>query len=277
MGNTQSLPIDSYLDRHRCSGRNITWQYIHNNGSLPAPYSQCPYTYEILSSHCCADGACTPSWFDREYGRYPYANWDGLGDPYNDITSTTIGDWHNDTSNSTATSGNSRNERPARGGMCLGMDPSLRFAGNHWPPLGLDGRPVENFRQIKWGDSSNRDEKQQQAMGSNASARSGRFEHRVITSGAAQMKTITISKLATYILADLKAALWGIGTPMNTLGFFMGILVGYLVSVIAYHRLYMCSFGGPGPAVIKEQQTGYFPAQCFHKSMECLLTLDRYV
>jgi hypothetical protein len=96
---------------------------------------------------------------------------------------------------------------------------------------------VENFRQMKWGDSSNRDEKQQQATGSNASARSGRLEHRVVTSGAAQMKTITISKLATYILADLKAALWKMGTPMNTLGFFMGILVGYLVSVIFYHRL----------------------------------------
>jgi hypothetical protein len=250
MGNIQSLPIDSYLDRHPCSGRNITWHYIHNNGSLPAPYSHCPYASKIVSSHCCANGACTPSWFDREYGRYPYANWDGLGDPYNDITNTIIGEWHNDTSNSIAASGNNRFKRPARAGMCLGMEPSLWFAGNHWPPLGVDGRPVEHFRKMEWGNSSVGDERaQKQVTRSNASARSGRLEHQVVTSGAAQMKTITISKLATYILADLKAALWKMGTPMNTVGFFMGILLGYLVSVIFYHRLYMCSLVGPGPAV----------------------------
>jgi hypothetical protein len=78
------------------------------------------------------------------------------------------------------------------------------------------------------------------------------------------MKTITIGKLATYILADFKAALWRMGTPMNTLGFFMGILVGYLVSVIFYQRLYMCFFIGPGPAV-KAQPAGYFLASMLPK------------
>jgi hypothetical protein len=113
----------------------------------------------------------------------------------------------------------------------------------------VDGRPVEHFRKMEWGNSSVGDERaQKQVTRSNASARSGRLEHQVVTSGAAQMKTITISKLATYILADLKAALWKMGTPMNTVGFFMGILLGYLVSVIFYHHLYMCSLVRPGPA-----------------------------
>jgi len=134
--------------------------------------------------------------------------------------------------------------------MCLGMEPSLWFAGNHWPPLGVDGRPVEHFRKMEWGHSSVGDEHaQKQAKRSNALVRSGRLEHKVVTSGAAQMKTITISKLATYILADLKAALWKMGTPMNTVGFFMGILLGYLVSVIHYHPFYICSLTGQGLAV----------------------------
>jgi hypothetical protein len=103
---------------------------------------------------------------------------------------------------------------------------------------------------MEWGHSSVGDEHaQKQAKRSNALVRSGRLEHKVVTSGAAQMKTITISKLATYILADLKAALWKMGTPMNTVGFFMGILLGYLVSVIHYHPFYICSLTGQGLAV----------------------------
>lgn len=134
MGNIQSVPVDSYLDRHHCSGRNITWQYIANNGTLVAPYSTCPYASAILSSHCCARGQCTPNWLDREFERYGYDNWDGLGDPYNKTTNTTVGNWTDRSEGKLA--------------MCLGME--LWSTENHWPPLGVDGKPVQNFSATSW-------------------------------------------------------------------------------------------------------------------------------
>jgi hypothetical protein len=204
MGIIQSLPIDSYLDRHQCSGRNITWHYIHTNGSLPAPYSHCPDLSAILSSHCCSHGTCAPSWFDREFERYGYGKWDGLGDPYNRLTNCTIGNWNSGTikSNSTAenwnnditnssdsTAGRSKNmyHGMKKGGMCLGMEPWLWFIKNHWPPLGVDGRPVKNFEAMKWGDLATDTyggETRAPAVGWNASVRSGGLDARTVTSNA---------------------------------------------------------------------------------------------
>jgi hypothetical protein len=81
MGNWISK--DSYLDKHACSARNITWQYIHSNGSLPTAYADCPGSQAILNSHCCQEGRCHPTYFlDMEFERYEWNDWDGLGSPY---------------------------------------------------------------------------------------------------------------------------------------------------------------------------------------------------
>jgi hypothetical protein len=80
MGNWISR--DSYLDKHACSARNITWQYILNNGSLPNAYSDCLDSQAILYSHCCREGRCYPYFLDIEFERSKYDDWDGLGSPY---------------------------------------------------------------------------------------------------------------------------------------------------------------------------------------------------
>jgi hypothetical protein len=81
MGNY--ISTDSYLLKHECSGRNITWQYIRHNGTLSYPYNTCADAQVILDSHNCRSGKCHPTWFfDKEYERYELLNWDGLGDPY---------------------------------------------------------------------------------------------------------------------------------------------------------------------------------------------------
>jgi hypothetical protein len=80
MGNWISR--DSYLDKHACSARNITWKYIHSNGSLPNAYADCLDSQAILQSHCCKGGRCYPYFLDVEFQRYEYNDWDGLGSPY---------------------------------------------------------------------------------------------------------------------------------------------------------------------------------------------------
>ncbi|KAF4631221.1 hypothetical protein G7Y89_g6913 [Cudoniella acicularis] len=81
MGN--SVSTDTYLSKSPCSARNITWQFIHNNGVLPSSYAQCPDAQAILDHHCCDDFTCHPNtWFDKEFSRYGLDNWDGLGSPY---------------------------------------------------------------------------------------------------------------------------------------------------------------------------------------------------
>jgi hypothetical protein len=80
MGNWISR--DSYLNKHACSARNITWQYLHNNGSLPTAYADCPDSQAILHSHCCREGRCYPYFLDIEFQRATYNDWDGLGSPY---------------------------------------------------------------------------------------------------------------------------------------------------------------------------------------------------
>jgi hypothetical protein len=82
MGNALSDPYGSALRKDSCSGRNITWNYIHNH-CLPTTYASCPHAAKILHSHNCLNGACHPnSHFDKEFERYGWYNWDGLGDPF---------------------------------------------------------------------------------------------------------------------------------------------------------------------------------------------------
>jgi len=137
MWNANTTPIDSYLDRHACSGRNITWHYMNNAGVLPAPYNACPYANDILITNCCFQGRCKPLW-PSEIERYEYDDWDGLGDPYNFVT------------NRNGTQG----PKPAAGGKksCWGRTLALLKAKEHWPPLGLDGLPMENFKLYKYID-----------------------------------------------------------------------------------------------------------------------------
>ncbi|CAG8958098.1 hypothetical protein HYFRA_00000443 [Hymenoscyphus fraxineus] len=81
MGN--SLSDNSYLNTHDCGARNVTWKYIHNFGKVPIELTFCPSYNAILSSHCCWDGFCTPHpYFDPEFHRYQWRDWNGLGDPY---------------------------------------------------------------------------------------------------------------------------------------------------------------------------------------------------
>jgi hypothetical protein len=137
MGNAASrIAIDSYLDRHACSGRNLTWQYIHNRGALPTPYSNCPYAPAILKSHCCANGVCDPGYFDREFDRYKAFDWDGLGDP-------------GPVGNGTGKVGNGKGEGVNKS-LCLGMELVRSTAKTHWPPLGLDGLPMKEFSSVEW-------------------------------------------------------------------------------------------------------------------------------
>ncbi|SZF04469.1 unnamed protein product [Blumeria hordei] len=89
---------NSYLNEHACSGRNITWQYIHQ-GHLPLlenhnysqnsfpnmilyNYSACPDATRILRAHGCWDGSCQPNRWDQEFDRYGWEDWHGLGSPY---------------------------------------------------------------------------------------------------------------------------------------------------------------------------------------------------
>lgn len=82
MGNALSDPYGSALQKGACSGRNITWNYIHNH-CLPTTYYPCPHAAKILHSHNCRKGVCHPnSYFDKEFDRYGWDNWDGLGDPF---------------------------------------------------------------------------------------------------------------------------------------------------------------------------------------------------
>ncbi|KAI9055895.1 hypothetical protein LZ554_000833 [Drepanopeziza brunnea f. sp. 'monogermtubi'] len=78
MGN--SISADSWMDRDACSGRNLTWQYLHHH-HLPAPYASCPHAAAIVAAHECKDGTCRPSNYDMEFERYMWYDWDGLGDP----------------------------------------------------------------------------------------------------------------------------------------------------------------------------------------------------
>ncbi|KAE9375590.1 hypothetical protein N431DRAFT_531570 [Stipitochalara longipes BDJ] len=132
MGNANTIPIDSYLDRHACSGRNITWHYMNNAGILPAPYNACPYVKEILATNCCSQGDCHPPW-PSEMERYEYNDWDGLGNPYDFVGE--LWDW-------------TKGPKAGGGGRkpCLGRPLALSKAKEHWPPLGLDGRLVENYK-----------------------------------------------------------------------------------------------------------------------------------
>ncbi|EKD16987.1 hypothetical protein MBM_04564 [Drepanopeziza brunnea f. sp. 'multigermtubi' MB_m1] len=63
-----------------CSGRNLTWQYLHHH-HLPALYASCPHAAAIVASHGCKNGTCRPSSYDMEFERYTWYDWDGLGDP----------------------------------------------------------------------------------------------------------------------------------------------------------------------------------------------------
>ena len=81
MGNY--ISASSALPNHECSARNITWQYLRHNGTLNYPYNTCTDAQLILDSHCCSLGKCHPApYFDVEWGRYAWYDWDGLGDPY---------------------------------------------------------------------------------------------------------------------------------------------------------------------------------------------------
>jgi hypothetical protein len=114
MGISNSIPIESYLNRHNCSARNITWHYIHSSYQtmptplnttntsnslikptgpylLPEPYASCPYASDILSTYGCIDGDCHPyPLVQSEWTRYtwPQETWDGLGNPYLDRENT---------------------------------------------------------------------------------------------------------------------------------------------------------------------------------------------
>jgi hypothetical protein len=75
--------------------------------------------------------------------------------------------------------------------MCLGMEPSLWFVENHWPPLGVDGRPVKNFEALRWGylaTDTYGGETRGSAMGWNASVRSCSLDTRTVTSDAARQE-----------------------------------------------------------------------------------------
>jgi hypothetical protein len=123
MGNWISK--DSYLDKHACSARNITWQYIHTgNGSLPTAYADCPGSRAILNSHCCQKGRCYPTYLvDMEFERYEWNDWDGLGSPYMPGEKTSSHSWL----------------------LCkviLGEDE------RHAHIIGVDGKPVKNESAI---------------------------------------------------------------------------------------------------------------------------------
>ncbi|KAH6683264.1 hypothetical protein B0J14DRAFT_575524 [Halenospora varia] len=80
MGNYVST--ETYLRTDSCSARNITWQYIHYSGELPAAYLNCTDVKPILQTHCCYNKTCHPnSIFDNEFKRYEWKDWDGLGPP----------------------------------------------------------------------------------------------------------------------------------------------------------------------------------------------------
>ncbi|KAH8687815.1 hypothetical protein BGZ60DRAFT_522457 [Tricladium varicosporioides] len=80
MGNYVST--ETYLRTDSCSARNITWQYVHHYGELPAVYSNCTDAKSILQTHCCYNKTCHPNWaFDNEFKRYEWRDWDGLGQP----------------------------------------------------------------------------------------------------------------------------------------------------------------------------------------------------
>ncbi|SZF04523.1 unnamed protein product [Blumeria hordei] len=99
MGSSLSnYSANSYLNEHACSGRNLTWQYIHQ-GHLPLlddhsysqhsfpkmtlyNYSACPDATRILRAHGCWDGSCQPNRWDEEFNRYGWDDWHGLGNPY---------------------------------------------------------------------------------------------------------------------------------------------------------------------------------------------------
>jgi hypothetical protein len=115
---------------------------MHYNGSLPTPYSSCPYVSTILYHHCCANGLCTPSWFNKEFERYEYNNWDGLGNPKPSVSGTWKG-------------GNGKGKwKFGHPCMRMGMEPAWLMDNAHWPPLGLDGLPVENFSFAEWGSTN---------------------------------------------------------------------------------------------------------------------------
>ena len=157
MGNSNSIAVDSYLDRHQCSGRNITWHYMHNNGSLPSPYSTCTFAPEVLSAHCCSKGVCKPTFMDKEFERYANNDWDGLGDPYKHTTT-----------DRNATRKEYGPGRLTRRGYCFGIaGPGV--GGSHWPPLGLDGRPTKNFDFYEWVPSDQRKLPKNRAVGAKAS------------------------------------------------------------------------------------------------------------
>ncbi|CAD6503198.1 BgTH12-02866 [Blumeria graminis f. sp. triticale] len=99
MGSSLSnFSANSYLNEHACSGRNLTWQYIHqghlpllehhnyNQHSFPNMtlynYSACPDATRILRAHGCWDGSCQPNRWDEEFNRYGWDDWHGLGNPY---------------------------------------------------------------------------------------------------------------------------------------------------------------------------------------------------
>jgi len=70
--------------------------------------------------------------------RYEYDDWDGLGDPHN-----IIGDSDTRDRTSGPKPGN-REKKP-----CGVRSMALMKAKEHWPPLGLDGQPVKNFKFYK--------------------------------------------------------------------------------------------------------------------------------
>jgi hypothetical protein len=92
MGN--NISTDSYLNTSPCGGRNITWSYLHSNGTFPSlissadgrnrntPFENCTNIARVLHSHCCEDGVCRPSPIDHEFVRYEWNDWNGLGYPY---------------------------------------------------------------------------------------------------------------------------------------------------------------------------------------------------
>ncbi|KAI1001212.1 hypothetical protein K3495_g6985 [Podosphaera aphanis] len=87
----------SFLNEQACSGRNITWQYLHhghlplsdntqyNSASFPnhTPYNYaaCPDAAAILYLHNCWGGTCHPNRWNHEFERYKWNNWNGLNDP----------------------------------------------------------------------------------------------------------------------------------------------------------------------------------------------------
>jgi len=66
--------------------------------------------------------------------RYEYDDWDGLGDPHVSLGNRDVWNWTKGT----------EKRKP-----CLGRTLALMKAKEHWPPLGLDGQPVENFKLYK--------------------------------------------------------------------------------------------------------------------------------